>query len=101
VVLNRKGRVPQGGVKKFPGGCEPLHVLQLGKFLNGNVSFPNVAPVIILRRYMLFCFFSVEVEVGVKLLKMLQAEFEPAYKHSGAQLGGLFSLHAKPSGNSR
>jgi len=35
------------------------------------------------------------MEVGVKYLEILQAEFESAYKHSGAQLGGLFSRHAK------
>jgi len=31
-----------------------------------------------------------EMEVGVKFLKISQAEFEPKYKHSGAQLGRLF-----------
>ena len=28
VVLNREGAPPQGGVKKFSGGREPLHALQ-------------------------------------------------------------------------
>ena len=31
----------------------------------------------------------------VKYLEILQAEFESACKHSGAQLGGLFSRHVK------
>jgi len=35
------------------------------------------------------------MEVGVKYLEILQAEFESACKHSGAQQGGLFSRHAK------
>jgi len=35
------------------------------------------------------------MEVGIKYLEILQAEFESVYKHSGAQLGGLFSQHAK------
>jgi len=37
------------------------------------------------------------MEVGVKYLEILQAEFESACKHSGAQaqLGVLFSRHAK------
>jgi len=36
-----------------------------------------------------------EMEVVVTFLEILQAEFEPTYKHSGAQLGGPFSRHAK------
>ena len=89
VVLNR------GCVKKFPGGREPLHALQHRKFLNGNVSLSNVTPMLILRRYMLSGLVPAEMEVGVKYLEILQAEFESACKHSGAQLGGLFSRRAK------
>jgi len=54
VVLNQGGAPPQGGVKKFLGGSEPLHALQHRKILNGNVSLSNVTPVLILRRYVLF-----------------------------------------------
>jgi len=61
-----------------------------GKFLNRNVSFPNVTPVLILHPYMLFGLVLVEMEVGVKFLQILQAEFKPACKHSGAKLRGLF-----------
>jgi len=35
------------------------------------------------------------MEVGAKFLEILQAEYEPACKHSGAKLGGLFSRHVK------
>jgi len=63
--------------------------------MNGNVSLSNVTPVLILRRYVLFALVPAEMEVGVKYLEILQAEFESACKHSGAQLGGLFSGHAK------
>jgi len=52
-------------------------------------------PVLILRRYVLFGLVPAEMEVGVKYLEILQAEFETACKHLGAQLGGLFSRHAK------
>jgi len=86
---------PQGGVKKFPRGREPLHALQHGKALNGNVSLPNATPMLILRRYMLFGLFPADMEVGVKFFEILQAEFEPAYKHLGAQLGRVFGRHAK------
>ena len=70
MVLNR------GGVKKFPGGREPLRALQHRKFLNGDVSLSNVTPVLILRRYMLFGLVLVEMEVGAKYIEILQAEFE-------------------------
>jgi len=59
------------------------------------VSLSNVTPVLILRRYMLFGFVPAEMEVGVKYLEILQAEFDAACKHSWAQLGGLFSRHYK------
>jgi len=53
--------------------------------------------VLIPRGYMLFGLVLVpaEMEVRVEFVEILQAEFEPAYKHSGAQLGRLFSRHAK------
>jgi len=92
-VRNRGGAPHQGGVKKFSGGREPLHALQHGKFLNGNVSLSNVTPVLILRRCMLFVL--VPADVGVTFLEILQAEFEPACKQSGAKPGGLFGRHAK------
>jgi len=76
------------GVKKFPGRCETLHALQHGKFLGGNVSLPNVMPVTILSHYMLLGLVPEEMEVRVKFLKILQAEFDPAYKRSGVQLEG-------------
>jgi len=44
--------------------------------------------VLILPRYILFGLVPAEIEVGVKFLEILQAEFEPAYKHSGVQLVG-------------
>jgi len=69
---------PQGGVKKFPGGREPLHALQRGKFFNGDVYLPNVTPVRILRHYILFDLIPEEMVVGVKFLEVLRAEFEPA-----------------------
>jgi len=59
------------------------------------VSLSNVTPVLILHRYMLFGLVSAEMEIGVKYLEILQAEFESACKHSGAQLGVVFSRHAK------
>ena len=40
--LTGGGAPPQGGVKQFPGGHEPLHALQHRTFFNGNVSLPNV-----------------------------------------------------------
>jgi len=76
VVLNRGV-----GVKEFTRGGEPLHALQHGKFLNGNVSLPNVTQVLILRCYKLFG------------LVPAKTEFEPADKYSGVQLGGcLFGI---------
>ena len=65
-------------MKKLLGGRGPLHALQHGKVLNGNVFLPNVTPVLILRRYMLFGLFLEDMGVGVKFLEVLQAEFEPA-----------------------
>ena len=59
------------------------------------MSLLNVMPVLILRRYVLFGLIPAEMEVWVKYLEILQAEFKSACKHSGAQLGGLFSRHAK------
>jgi len=35
--------------------------------------------------------------IGLMFLEILQANIEPAYKHSGEQLGGLSSRHAMPS----
>jgi len=49
------------------------------------VPFKRYA-VLILRRYMLFGLVPAELEVGAKYLEILQAEFESACKHSGAQL---------------
>jgi len=65
------------------------------KILNGNVSLSNVTPVLIFRRYMLFGLVPAEMEVEVRYLEILQAEFESACKHSWAQLGGLISRHVK------
>ena len=58
-------------------------------------KFWTVMPVLILHCCMLFGLVLAEMEVGVKFLEILQAEFEPACKHSGAQLGVLLSRHAK------
>jgi len=44
---------------------------------------------------MLFGSVPEEMEVRVKFLQIFQIEFEPAQKVLGAQLGGLFSRHAK------
>jgi len=95
VVLNRGSAPPRGGIKKFLGGREPLHALQPRKFLNGNVPLSNVTPVLILRRYMLFGLVPAEMKAWVMYLEILQAEVESVCKHSGVQLGGLFSGHAK------
>jgi len=46
---------------------------------------------------MLFGLALAQMEVGVKFLAIVQTNIETAYKHSGAQLGGLFSRHAVPS----
>jgi len=54
--------------------------------LNGNASLLNITPVLILRRYVSFSLVPAEMEVGVKYLEILQAEFESACKYSGAQL---------------
>jgi len=59
------------------------------------MSLSNVTPVLVLQRYMLFGIVPAEMKVGVKYLEILQAEFKSACKHSGAQLVGLFSRHAK------
>jgi len=75
VVRNR-------GVQEISRERELLHALHHGKFLNGNVSLPNVMPLLLLRRYMVFCLVPAEMEVRVKFLEFLQAEYEPAYKHS-------------------
>jgi len=81
-------------VKKFLGGREPVRALQ--QFLKGNVSLSNVTPVLILRCYMLFGLVPAVMKVRIKYLEILQqAKFESACKHLGAQLGGLFSRHAK------
>ena len=61
-----------GGRQEISRGCEPFHALQHRKFLNGNVSLSNVAPVLIYRRYMLFGLVPAEMEVGVKYLEILQ-----------------------------
>jgi len=69
--------------------------MQHRKILNGNVSLLNVTSVLILRRYVLFGLVPAKMEVRVKYLEILQAKFESACKHSGAQIGGLFSRHTK------
>jgi len=63
-----------------PQGARALtcSALQHGQFLNGNVSRLNSRPVLVLRHHMLFGLVLAEMEVGVKLLKTLQAEFKPA-----------------------
>ena len=78
MVLNRGGAPTQGGVKKFLGGRGPLDSLQHGKVLNGNAYLPNVTPVLILRRYMLFGLVPEEMRVGVKFPEVLQAKARPA-----------------------
>jgi len=79
VVLQQGGRqeISRGRVSAY------LRCSQHGKFLNGNVSLPNVMPVLVLRRYTSFGLVPAEMEVGDKFLEILQAEFEPACKHSG------------------
>ena len=83
VVLNR-------GASRDSQGARALHALQHRKILNRNVSLPNVAPVLILRSYIISCLVPAEVEVGVKFLEILLAEFELACKHPGSRLGELF-----------
>ena len=65
-------------MKKCSGVLDPLHALKREKILYGNVYLPNVTPVRILRRYMLFGFVPAAMEVGVKFLENFQAELEPA-----------------------
>jgi len=67
----------------------------INKILNGSMSLLHVTPVLILHRYVLFGLVPAEMEVWAKYLEILQAEFDSVCKHSGAQLGGLFSRHAK------
>jgi len=50
-------------------GGEPLNALQHGKFFNGNVYIPNLTPVRIFRRYMLFGLVPEGVGVGLAFLK--------------------------------
>jgi len=90
------GARPPGGCQEISRGRKTLHATQHRIFLNGDVSLSNVTTVLLLRRYMLFGLVPAEMEVGVKYLEILLAEFEFTCKHSGAQLGGLFSRHAKP-----
>ena len=73
MVPNRGSR-PHGGVKKFQEGPEPLHALQHGKFLNGDMFLPCVTPVLVLHRYKLFALVPADMEVRVKFLEILQAE---------------------------
>ena len=63
-------------MKKFPGGANTCMLHKLGIFLTGMC--PNVVPVGILRRYMLFGLVPEEMGVRVKFLEVLQAEIEPA-----------------------
>ena len=90
-----KAVVLKRGARPSPGRRQEICALQHGKALNGNVSLPNVTPMLILRRYMLFGLVPADMEVGVKFLEILQAEFEPAYKHLGAQIGRVLNRHAK------
>ena len=59
------------------------------------MSLPSATPVMILRRYILLGLLPADIDVGVKFLEILQAEFEPAYKHLGAQIGRVLNRHAK------
>ena len=86
--------VPPMGIWIFPGVCRPLHALQHGKFLNGNVYLPSITPVLILWCYMLFGLVLVEMEVWVKFLEVLLAEFELASLE--AQLGAVYSACQVP-----
>jgi len=58
------------------------------------VSLLNVIPVLILRRYVLFDLVPAEMEVGVKYLEILQAEFESACKRDNATVTSLVLLTA-------
>jgi len=58
------------------------------------VSLLNVIPVLILRRCVLFDLVPAEMEVGVKYLEILQAEFESACKHDNATVTSLVLLTA-------
>jgi len=89
VVLNR------GGHQEISRGGTNPYKLYNRTFLNRIVSLSNVTPVLILRRYVLFGLVPSEMEVRVKHLEILHAKFESVCKHSEAQVGGLFSRHAK------
>jgi len=93
-VLNWGGAPSQGDQKISRGGVSPTCSTTWNVF-EWNVPLPNVTPVLILRPYMLFGLVPEEMEVVFKFCEILQAEFEPACKHSGAKLGGFFSRHAK------
>jgi len=81
------------GCQEISRGALTLDALQHGKFLNRNVSLPNVTQVLIFHpKYYLV---PTDMEVDVKFLGILQAEFVPTCKHSGAKLGELISRHAK------
>jgi len=68
VLLNRWGgrQVISRGARAFPGGREPFHALQHGKFWNGNVSLQMLRQC---QFYVATCYLVVlaEVEVGVQV----------------------------------
>jgi len=93
MVLNRGGASTRGESRKFQGGANLYMFYNMKVFFNENVSLPNVTPVLILRCYMLF---GLGPALGLSFFKFA-GHIETAYKHSGAQLGRLFSQHAVPS----
>jgi len=83
VVLNR------GGVKKFLGGHKPVHALQHRKNFEQECALPKVIICANFTPLHVIWFSSGRDGSRVKYLEILQAEFESACKHSGAQLVGM------------
>ena len=76
-------------------GARALPCSTTWKVFERECAFSNVTQVLILRCYYILGLVLAEMDVGSKFLENFQTEIESTYKYSGAQLGGLFSRHAK------
>jgi len=83
-----------GGVKWFPGGREPFHALQHGKFWNGNVSLQMLRQC---QFYVATCYLVVlaEVEVGVQVSWNFAGRIRACMQTFSGKTRRLFSRHAK------
>jgi len=77
------------GISKFSEGREPLHCLQHGEFLNGNVYLLKFTQALILLFYLLFGLVPAKMEVGVKFLEILLTDFESLYKYRRGATRGV------------